>query len=381
MGSHRLPTTKINGMVSGGNRHPLPFSNNKMDTQITLPTYESQDWHKYNLAKTQEKRLFYELLNELCSLIPEEVHEKGRKPIPVKDLVFTSALKLYNGFSLRKIDYDIREAEMCGYIKKKPHYNRLSEFFNHNLTYLLLQKLVTITALPLKELEDDFSMDASGFGSYQYERWMRTRFARPKTEWRNYLKGHVCIGTRTNVICSAEITYGNFNDGKQAPILLSQINRNFKPKTINGDKGYSSYKIMQLIDSIGAQPFIAFQDRVIKESKKAPEIWNKMFRYFRDHKELFLKNYHKRSNVETVFAMVKMRLGEFLKSKNYESQRNELLMKFIVHNITCLVQEIFERDVKVDFKECMNSYKEPKEIKIPEKPEKSIGVLIIPDRY
>jgi len=368
-------------MVSGGNRHPLPFSNNKMDTQITLPTYESQDWHKYNLAKTQEKRLFYELLNELCSLIPEEVHEKGRKPIPVKDLVFTSALKLYNGFSLRKIDYDIREAEMCGYIKKKPHYNRLSEFFNHNLTYLLLQKLVTITALPLKELEDDFSMDASGFGSYQYERWMRTRFARPKTEWRNYLKGHVCIGTRTNVICSAEITYGNFNDGKQAPILLSQINRNFKPKTINGDKGYSSYKIMQLIDSIGAQPFIAFQDRVIKESKKAPEIWNKMFRYFRDHKELFLKNYHKRSNVETVFAMVKMRLGEFLKSKNYESQRNELLMKFIVHNITCLVQEIFERDVKVDFKECMNSYKEPKEIKIPEKPEKSIGVLIIPDRY
>ncbi len=349
-----------------------------MDIQNTLPTYESQDWHKYNLAKTQEKRLFYELLNELCSLIPEEVHEKGRKPIPIKDLIFTSALKLYNGFSLRKIDYDIREAEHCGYIKKKPHYNRLSEFFNHPLTYLLLQKLVTITALPLKELEDDFSRDASGFGEYSYERWMRTRFRSPKTEWRNYLKGHVLIGTRTNIICSAEVTYGNFSDAKQAPLLLSQANNNFNIKRVSADKGYSSYHIMQLIDSIGAQPFIAFKNNT-NPHRTAPDIWRKMFGYFQQHRELFMKNYHKRSNVETVFAMIKMRLGEFLKSKNYEAQRNELLMKFIVHNITCLVQEIYEREVKVNFEDCIKIYREPKEIVIPEKLEKPIGSIIIPE--
>jgi transposase len=336
-----------------------------METQNTLPTYESQDWHKYNLAKTQEKRLFYELLNELCAIIPEEQHEKGRKPYPIKDLVFVSALKLYNGFSLRKIDQDIREAEHCGYIKKKPHYNRLSEFFNHPLTYVLLQKLVTITALPLKELEDDFSMDASGFGEYSYDRWVRTRFRSPKSEWRNYLKGHVLIGTRTNVICSAEVTYGNLSDVKQAPILLEQANGNFNMKRVSGDKGYSAYKIMQLIDAIGAQPFIAFQDRIKKESKNAPAIWNKMLRYFKNNREGYLKHYHKRSNVETVFSMIKMRLGEFLKSKNYEAQKNELLMKFIVHNITCLVQEIYESEVKVDFKDCMNKFVEHKPIIIP----------------
>jgi hypothetical protein len=63
--------------------------------------------------------------------------------------------------------------------------------------------------------------------------------------------------------------------------------------------------------------------------------------------------------------MIKMRLGEFLKSKNHEAQRNELLMKFIVHNITCLVQEIYEREVKVDFKNCMNNFIERKPITIP----------------
>ena len=30
--------------------------------------------------------------------------------------------------------------------------------------------------MPLKKLEDQFSIDSSGFGSYQYERWMRVRF-------------------------------------------------------------------------------------------------------------------------------------------------------------------------------------------------------------
>ncbi len=136
---------------------------------------------------------------------------------------------------------------------------------------------------------------------------------------------------------------------------------------------------MQLIDAIGAEPFIAFKNNT-NPHRTSPEIWKKMFNYFQKHKELFLQNYHRRSNVESVFASIKMRLGEFLKSKKYEAQRNELLMKFIVHNITCLIQEIFERQVEVDFKECIRIYKEPQEIKIPEKPEKPIAPLIIPDR-
>jgi hypothetical protein len=61
--------------------------------------------------------------------------------------------------------------------------------------------------------------------------------------------------------------------------------------------------------------------------------------------------------VETVFSMVKMRLGEFLKCKTFDSQRSELMMKFICHNICCLVQEMFERGVKIDFKQCSVEYK------------------------
>jgi len=356
-----------------------------MDDQIKLCNFQGIDWHKYNLARTHEKRMFYELLNELSKLIPDLPKSNGRPPIPLKDLFFMSALKIYCNFSLRKIHHDLREAEACGYIKKAGHFNRVSDFFNSSCTYNLLSKFLTISAMPLKQLEDDFSMDASGFGSSQYERWMRIRFVKPKTEWRNYLKGHILIGTRTNVICSAEITYGNLNDGKQAPLLLQQANGNFDMKRVSADKGYASFKIFQLIDSIGATPFIPFKENITKENKDAPKIWNRMFRYFQKNKDSFLKFYHRRSNVESTFAMIKMRLGEFLKCKNYESQRNELMMKFIVHNICCLISEIFENKVHIDFKECIRKYVEPKPIKIkpePENPLKGIGrPLILPDDF
>jgi transposase len=303
--------------------------------------------------------LFYQLLYELSQIIPEVQHQRGRKPIQIKDLFFSACLKLYNGHSGRKISYDLEQAEGAKFIFKKPHYNTLSDFLNNPATYNLLSKILTISAMPLKELETSFAMDSSGFGSYQYQRWMRTRFYSPKTEWRNYIKAHVVIGVKTNVICSAEITPGNFSDVKQAPLILEKARGNFNIKEVSGDKAYSAYRILQIVDSMGAMPFIVFQDRVVKENKNAPPIWNRTFNYFKNHKEDFMKRYHKRSNVETVFAMVKTRLGEFLKYKTFESQKNELLVKLICHNICCVVQEIFENGVNVDFNGCEKRYVQP----------------------
>jgi hypothetical protein len=343
-----------------------PKQKQKIEYQSLLPIYQTQDWHKYNLAKRKEKLFFYELLKELCDIIPEPPQNMGRPRAKVKDLIFSLGLKLYSNYAGRKTCSDLVQAEKAGYVGQALHYNTLTEFLACPTTYDLLQKLLTITAMPLKELEDSFSIDSSGFGSYEYERWQRVRFKRGVDGReldglkRNYVKGHILIGTRTNCICSCEVTFGNLSDIKQAPLLIQQAKGNFNIKEVSADKAYSSYRMHQIIQSIGAMPFIAFQSRVNKESDKAPAIWNQMITYFQEHREDFLKRYHKRSNVETVFAMVKMRLGEFLKCKTYISQRNELLMKFICHNICCLVQEIFENNIKVDFKECLKSYVDSK---------------------
>jgi hypothetical protein len=52
--------------------------------------------------------LFYELLDELCkTCIPEVPYRFGRPPIQIRDMVFVTALKVYNNFSSRKIAFDL----------------------------------------------------------------------------------------------------------------------------------------------------------------------------------------------------------------------------------------------------------------------------------
>jgi transposase len=331
-----------------------------METQSKLPVKRkyTQKWHLYNLAKCNEGRLFYKLLHELCQIIPEPEYKFGRPMASPRDLFFSLGLKLYSNFSSRKISSDLKHAEGYSYIKKAPHFNTLTDFLGCPATHDLLLKLLTISAMPLKELEDDYSMDSSGFGSYQYERWQKAKF-QTKRGWRNYLKGHICIGTRTNIICSVSITPGNFSDIKQAPLLIKKTAANFKMKTVTGDKAYSSHRLFSLIKSYNAMPYIDFKANAAPTAN-SPEIWRKMFKYFQEHKEDFMKKYHRRSNVETVFSMVKVRLGEHLKCKNFENQRNELVMKFICHNVTVLIQEIYENEIHIDFKECLNNFVDKK---------------------
>ncbi len=74
-----------------------------------------------------------------------------------------------------------------------------------------------------------------------------------------------------------------------------------------------------------------------------------MFHYFQFNREEFLQHYHQRSNVESTFNMIKMKFGDKLKSKKFVAQRNELLCKFIAHNIVVLIHEIHELNIKPEF--------------------------------
>lgn len=327
-----------------------------VEQQILLPENKNrtQKWSMYNLAKSNEKRLFYELLYELCSLMREPKKRSGRPPIPTKDMVFMTALKIYNNFSSRKIWSDIRFSERAGYIKKAPHYNRLSDFLNCEGTYDLFQKLLTLTAMPLRNLESHYSVDSSGFGGYQDERWINVKH-KDKGSFSNYLKGHIVVGTKTNVICACDITSSSVGDVTASPLILQNLSKNFQPKEVSADKAYSAHRILKIIEDMDATPFIPFKSNT-NPTKRSPEIWQRLFRYFKDNQDEFNEHYHKRSNVETTFYMVKSRLGEFLRSKKYISQRNELMMKFICHNICCLIQEVYENKLHISFKEHLQSF-------------------------
>jgi transposase len=75
-------------------------------------------------------------------------------------------------------------------------------------------------------------------------------------------------------------------------------------------------------------------------------LWSKMYHYFAYNQEEFMAHYHKRSNVETTFSMIKRKFGSALKSKTETAQVNEVLLKILCHNICVVIQERNELNVK-----------------------------------
>jgi hypothetical protein len=52
-------------------------------------------------------------------------------------------------------------------------------------------------------------------------------------------------------------------------------------------------------------------------------------------------HYHRRSNVETVFAMIKAKVGAAVLTRLPVAQVNEVLAKCVAHNLCCVVKAIF----------------------------------------
>jgi len=51
-------------------------------------------------------------------------------------------------------------------------------------------------------------------------------------------------------------------------------------------------------------PFIPFKKHANNRAERCP-IWKAMYRHFHEQREEFMSHYHKRSNVESVFSMMK----------------------------------------------------------------------------
>jgi transposase len=64
----------------------------------------------------------------------------------------------------------------------------------------------------------------------------------------------------------------------------------------------------------------------------------------------FMAHYHKRSNVESVFQMIKSKFGEKLRSKNETAQVNEALTKVLCHNLCVVIQSMYELDIDPTFR-------------------------------
>ena len=316
-----------------------------VDSQSNRVSY-GQNWAAYNAAQVNEQEMFAKLLRELCDTIPQPEQKMGRPRLPLSDMVFTVATKVYSTMSGRRAMTDVRNAQTNGQLDKTPSFTSLFRYLEKPGLTPLLKSLIEQSALPLKDLEVDFAADSSGFSTSVYDSWFDQKWGKPRRRAK-FVKAHIMCGVRSNVVTAVEVTPGESADAKQLPAFVNTTAKNFVISEVSADKAYLSKQNLRSVEAVGGVAFIPFKVNSTGHQghHKRDSLWEQMYHYFHLQREEFLAHYHKRSNVEATFSMIKAKFGGYVRSKTATAQVNEVLAKILCHNIVVLIQAMFDLGV------------------------------------
>lgn len=314
--------------------------------KVKRKTYK-QDWVNYNAAQVNEYSHFQELLADLCQTVPEPPRKPGpgKPPVPLKDQVFAATLKVYSLFSARRFMGQLEESRARGYVSRSMHFNSVLNAIESSALTPILSNLIQQSSLPLREVETCFAPDSSGFCTSRFIRWFDVKYGitREKAEW---VKVHLMCGVKTNIVTAAEILDKDAADSPQMPKLLDTTVKSFKVDEVDADKAYGSAENFDAVHAVGGTLFAPFKSNA---TGAAGGIFKKMFHYFIFRREDFLTHYHKRSNVESTFSMIKRKFGDSVRSKGDVAMKNEVLCKILCHNICCCISAWYELDIEPVF--------------------------------
>jgi hypothetical protein len=118
--------------------------------------------------------------------------------------------------------------------------------------------LIEESASPLKAVETCFAADSSGFSTSRFERWYDAKYGKIRSE-RQWVKVHLMIGVKTNIVTSVEITDSDANDSPYLKPLAQKTAERFTMEEVSADKGYISNKNLAAIVALNATPYIPFK--------------------------------------------------------------------------------------------------------------------------
>lgn len=318
----------------------------------------AQDWEAYNAAKTSEKRHFRILLQELSRCVEQPDQCRGRPRLPLADIIFCVVFKIYSTYASRKFMTDVNDARDMGFIKHVPHFNSLSHYLRMEWMTPVLTRLIEISSLPLEPFEIDFAVDATGFSTDRYARWLDER-TQAELSRRKWVKVHLICGVKTHVVTSVIVSWGH--ESRFFGRLVAATSRNFKVMEVSADKAYISGENMRHVVKAGATPFIAFKSTFRLDDNFKSTIWKQMLSMFLQEHGRFMAHYNKRNNVETVFSMIKANFGDYVRGRDAHAQVNEVLAKVLSHNLCVLIHAIYELGISPKFEAVIKANEEAKQ--------------------
>ena len=290
------------------------------ETVPVKKTY-SQEWSAYNSAEVNEKDKFQSLLRDLVAGIGGPSQKNGRPRLPLEEMIFATTFKVYPTVSQRRFMSDLRDAHTKGYISKVRHFNSISNYLENEMLTEYLKMLIEESSLPLQAIESDFAIDSSGFSTCRFYQWVNAKYKDPKLMTsRDWIKVHLMCGVKTSIVTAIKISERYAADVKYFKPLVDATAHNFVMQEVSADKAYLSAANLQTVVDHAAQPYIPFKansgpkwaaggsQRTLNariQWKRKSDLWRRMYHYYEFNHKWFMQQYHKRSNVESTFSMIK----------------------------------------------------------------------------
>jgi hypothetical protein len=150
------------------------------------------------------------------------------------------------------------------------------------------------------------------------------------------VKVHLMCGVNTKVVTAVDISGWTAHDTNYFIPLLARTAQHYEVREVSADKAYLSHKNLNAVEAVGGMPFIPFKSNTVEPTEAG--MWARMYHLFMYRRERYMEHYHKRSNIETAYSMIKGKFGSALRSKSHTGQINEALCKVLCHNICVLIQ-------------------------------------------
>jgi hypothetical protein len=209
-------------------------------------------------------------------------------------VIFAAAFKVYSTFSSRRFHCDLADAHERGHLVNPVPGMKVNSILENPAVTPILTRLIAVSSLPLRAVETEFAPDSSGFSTSRFVRWYDEKYGVHRTgkEW---VKAHICTGVKTNIVTAVEILDKHAADSPQFGSLVNATAENFTVKEVSADKAYLSHSNLEMVESIGATPFIPF--KVNSTDGGGEGAWGRMHGYFQFRREEFMQHYHKTGGI------------------------------------------------------------------------------------
>ena len=326
------------------------------------PNKTRRDFSTYNKAAERKWRHFHALLAHLSDIVGlSERKGRGRPQAVPSTILFACVLKVARKLSARELTSELELSYELGLISSVPRWPTVLKYLRDPDMHEFFRAFVTISSLPCRQLETTFCADASGLTTKSYRSWHGQKYGGDSEEaevntrggMRDWVKAHILIGTRTQVIVAADVTDADTHDSTRLPSLVSTAAREYRMEEIAADKGYVSRFNLDLVNDLGAIAYIPFMKHHIVPLTSDGSAWDKWIRYYAYRRDEFYEHYGlPRAEVESAFAVNKALFDPTIRSMSFPAQVNEGYCRFIAHNLNRLIHicyEMPELDIIPDF--------------------------------